>query len=169
MNFGQALEVLKQGGRVSRVGWNGKGMWLQLQVPTPDSKMSLPYIYMHTSDKNLVPWLASQTDMLAEDWETIPVPNGEKMWDVILESGLTFKQADKIARSSRYTAITRPCWNGFHYYGIFNKRFVLFGDGLIKEVPKCRAYDTDKNDWCVVGRNSKATILVGEHIRDYPL
>lgn len=68
MNFGQAIEALKVGRRVQRVGWNGKGMWLELQVPDEHSKMTLPYIFMSTVDGDLVPWLASQTDMLAEDW-----------------------------------------------------------------------------------------------------
>jgi hypothetical protein len=68
LNFGQAIEALKQGKRVAREGWNGKGMWLNLQMPDLHSKMTLPYIYMFTADKNLVPWLASQTDVLAEDW-----------------------------------------------------------------------------------------------------
>ena len=68
MNFGDALQALKAGKRVSRAGWNGKGMWLELQVPDAHSKMTLPYIYMKTVDDNRVPWLASQTDMLAEDW-----------------------------------------------------------------------------------------------------
>lgn len=69
MDFGQAIERLKQGGRVSRAGWGGKGMYLELQVPDEHSKMTSPYIYMKTADDNLVPWLASQTDVLAEDWE----------------------------------------------------------------------------------------------------
>jgi len=73
MNFGQAIESLKAGKKVSRSGWNGKSMWLALQVPDEHSKMSLPYIYMFTADKKLVPWLASQTDMLAEDWSEILV------------------------------------------------------------------------------------------------
>lgn len=68
MHFGQAIEALKAGGAVARNGWNGKGMWLKLQVPDAGSKMSLPYIYMFTADQNLVPWLASQTDVLADDW-----------------------------------------------------------------------------------------------------
>lgn len=72
MNFGEALSYLKAGSRVSRSGWNGKGMWLELQTPTETSKMTLPYIYMKTADNNLVPWLASQTDVLAEDWNAIP-------------------------------------------------------------------------------------------------
>ena len=68
MNFGQAIQALKNGSKVSRNGWNGKNMWLALQVPDTNSKMSLPYIYMFTADAKLVPWLASQTDVLAEDW-----------------------------------------------------------------------------------------------------
>lgn len=69
MNFGQAIEALKAGKCVSRAGWNGKGMWLALQVPDAHSKMSRPYIYMKTADGKLVPWVASQTDILANDWE----------------------------------------------------------------------------------------------------
>lgn len=68
MNFGDALFNLKAGEKVTRRGWNGKGMWLALQIPDAHSKMSLPYIYMKTADDKLVPWLASQTDVLAEDW-----------------------------------------------------------------------------------------------------
>lgn len=77
MNFGQALEALKAGKRVARRGWNGKGIYLEMQRPDAHSKMTLPYIYIVTNDlvtdnpeapKGVVPWLASQTDMLREDW-----------------------------------------------------------------------------------------------------
>ncbi len=71
MNFGDAISALKQGKRVSRAGWNGKGMWLELQVPDAHSKMTLPYIFMKTADNHQVPWLASQTDMLGEDWGVV--------------------------------------------------------------------------------------------------
>ena len=67
-DFGEALSHLKMGGRAYRKGWIGKGMWIELQRPDKHSKMTLPYIYMKTADNNLVPWLASQTDMLSEDW-----------------------------------------------------------------------------------------------------
>jgi len=70
-DFGWALMLLKQGLRVAREGWNGKGMWLELQRPDSHSKMTLPYIYMSTAQGDLVPWLASQTDMLAEDWAEV--------------------------------------------------------------------------------------------------
>lgn len=69
--FGKALEALQSGRRVTRRGWNGKGMWIALQKPDAYSKMTAPYIYMKTADGSLVPWLASQTDLLADDWEVI--------------------------------------------------------------------------------------------------
>ncbi len=74
MNFGNALEILKRGGKVRRDGWNGVGLWLELQTPDVRSKMTLPYIYINypndakTTPGARVPWLASQTDVLAEDW-----------------------------------------------------------------------------------------------------
>lgn len=71
MNFGRALEALKNGMSVARTGWNGKGMWLRLVSPDETEANyvyeKLPYIEMKTADFKLVPWLASQTDMLAED------------------------------------------------------------------------------------------------------
>jgi len=70
-DFGEALNVLRQDGAVARTGWNGKNMWLRLQVPDAHSKMTLPYIYMYTAQGDLVPWLASQTDILATDWEEV--------------------------------------------------------------------------------------------------
>lgn len=69
-----ALHAMRSGQRVARHGWNGKGMWLQLQVPDEHSKMTLPYIYLnYPASKEhpigaRVPWVASQTDMLANDW-----------------------------------------------------------------------------------------------------
>ena len=80
MNFGKAIELLKQGKKLKRKGWNGKGIYIELQIPDINSKMTLPYIYIVTNGlvtdnpnapKGVVPWLASQTDMLAEDWEVI--------------------------------------------------------------------------------------------------
>ncbi len=72
MDFGDAIAALKAGLKVARAGWNGKGMWLNLQVPDAHSKMTLPYIYMFTADKHQVPWLASQTDVLSSDWSVVP-------------------------------------------------------------------------------------------------
>lgn len=70
-SFSSALTILKDGGHVARAGWNGKNMWLGLRRPDANSKMSLPYIYMCTAQGDLVPWLASQTDLLADDWQLV--------------------------------------------------------------------------------------------------
>jgi hypothetical protein len=78
LTFGNALELLKLGFKMARHGWNGKGIFISLQVPDENSFMTHPYIYIDTSDnpcapRDRVPWFATQTDMLAEDWRT---------WDV---------------------------------------------------------------------------------------
>lgn len=86
MDFGQALEVLKNNNLVARKGWNGKGMFLYL---VPGSTFAVnrepllgiydegtkvnyrPHIDMKTADGSCVPWVASQTDLLADDWEYV--------------------------------------------------------------------------------------------------
>lgn len=67
-DFGWAIRSMKVGKKVSRDGWNGKGMYLGLQIPDAGSMNTLPYIYMITVTGDRVPWLASQTDMLSSDW-----------------------------------------------------------------------------------------------------
>ena len=80
MNFETALRELKIGAKVARKGWNGKGIFIELQVPDEHSKMTHPYIFIDTTGlqtenpdapKSRVPWLASQTDILAEDWTIV--------------------------------------------------------------------------------------------------
>lgn len=86
MTFGGAIEALKRGSKVSRSGWNGKGMYLVLvtggtvEHPLVESGAeveALPAIGMWTVNfvgrrAFLHGWLASQTDMLAEDWSIVP-------------------------------------------------------------------------------------------------
>lgn len=72
MSFGDALRALTAGNRVARSGWNGQGMWVALLPPSAGSDMTRPYLYIKTVDNALVPWVASQTDLLAEDWVTVP-------------------------------------------------------------------------------------------------
>ena len=83
MNFSEALALIKAGKRVSRSGWNGKGMFIFL-VPGSVFKVSREpllsilgegtevnyhgHVDMHTADGMIVPWLCSQTDLLADDW-----------------------------------------------------------------------------------------------------
>lgn len=83
LSFGLAIEVMKKGGRVARAGWNGKGLSLSIVAPGMGNPMTLPFICMHypmhpASDAApanhigaTVPWLASQTDMLADDWQVV--------------------------------------------------------------------------------------------------
>lgn len=70
-DFGWAIRHLKNGGRVARTGWSDNYLHLELQKPELLSKMTLPYMYMKTADGNLVPWMVSQIDMLAEDWFSV--------------------------------------------------------------------------------------------------
>jgi hypothetical protein len=86
VNFGQALDALKSAKKVAREGWNGKGMFIFL-VPGSVFNVNRPpllgiypegtqiryhaHIDMKTADGQVVPWLASQTDVLAEDWQEL--------------------------------------------------------------------------------------------------
>ena len=85
LTFSQALTHVKNGIKMQRVGWNGKGMFIFL-VPGSTFIVNRPpllgiypegtqikyhaHIDMKTADDQVVPWLASQTDVLAEDWQT---------------------------------------------------------------------------------------------------
>lgn len=68
-DIGWAVKQMWNGQKVTRSGWNGRGQFLALQVPDKGSKMTLPYIYISTVHRDLVPWLSSQTDILATDWQ----------------------------------------------------------------------------------------------------
>lgn len=74
MDFSAALQNLKDGNHVQRQGWNGKGMFLFLipgnSIVIDERKLS-PFIAIKDTQGNLVPWLASQTDLLAEDWQLV--------------------------------------------------------------------------------------------------
>ncbi len=81
MDFGEALRAMKFGAKCRRIGWNGEGIYIAICRPkstvSPDD-MTGPFIYIDTyrlksdnvfAPRCRVPWLASQTDMLADDWE----------------------------------------------------------------------------------------------------
>lgn len=89
VGFGIALTALKMGNRISRQGWNGKGMYLYMvgagrYQPTTETGHRIaashqdylvpyrPYIAMFTVDKDVVPWVASQSDLLMDDWIILP-------------------------------------------------------------------------------------------------
>jgi hypothetical protein len=70
-SFSEALELLKMGKKVTRIGWNGEGQFIEMQKVTDLSKMTKPYLFIHTVQGDLVPWLASQTDLLSNDWQEV--------------------------------------------------------------------------------------------------
>ena len=80
VDFSRALLKLKDGRKVARSGWNGKGMWLIMASEGTFGQEGhvmgvigdlIPFIVMKTADDKFVPWLASQTDLLADDWEVV--------------------------------------------------------------------------------------------------
>lgn len=72
-DIGWAVEQMRRGERVRRAGWNGKGMFLQLDRGDASGMTGrrLPYVEMRTVQGHYVPWLCSQTDLLASDWELV--------------------------------------------------------------------------------------------------
>lgn len=90
MNFSDALHHLLKFEKLQREGWNGKGMWIALvngrdwdvkdRIKVEHNRSQseqvllkhLPWIMMRTADNGIVPWLASQTDILAVDWQLAP-------------------------------------------------------------------------------------------------
>lgn len=87
MDIGEALRAAREGDRITRAGWNGEGMWVAYQAGYPDGIpinentaratglvqgtvcRFLPYLMLRTVDGAFVPWVISQTDVLAQDWE----------------------------------------------------------------------------------------------------
>lgn len=78
-SFGEAIKYLKRGLKVARKGWNDKDMYIRYVEPYTDKAYRVteqeptdgtlqPYIAMKTADNGFIPWLASQADMLADDW-----------------------------------------------------------------------------------------------------
>lgn len=86
MNFEQALHAVKHGAHIARRGWNGKGMWV-FYVPPEAAQVPhkfgggypvQAFLMMKTADDTIVPWLISQSDVLATDWE-VAMPPGRLM------------------------------------------------------------------------------------------
>jgi hypothetical protein len=93
-DFSDALRMVKAGRKMARSGWNGKGMWIVFQKAYPEGIpinantaeaiglpqgtvcRFLPYLMLRTADGSFVPWLASQTDLLADDWAVVDDTKG---------------------------------------------------------------------------------------------
>lgn len=71
MDFGEVLAALKAGQACARRGWHGEDMCIALMQPKVGSGVTLPFILFCTPEGDVVPWVASQTDLLAEDWEVV--------------------------------------------------------------------------------------------------
>lgn len=69
MTFADALHEAFNGNTISRSGWNGKGQWVGVQYPDSNSKMDEPYLYLCNTSGKLVPWVPSQGDLFAGDWD----------------------------------------------------------------------------------------------------
>lgn len=70
MTFSEALAYLKKGKRLTRKGWNGKGLFVEAQFPDEHSKMGNPYLFIDASALGgaKTPWVPSQTDLFGKDW-----------------------------------------------------------------------------------------------------
>ena len=106
MNFGEAITLLKVGHQLQRKGWNGKDMWIGMQIPDAYSRMTLPYIYMRTEDEQMVSWVASQTDMLSDDWQEYVAPTQIKLSKVIEHVNKVFDKAYTLSQP-RVTAMKK--------------------------------------------------------------
>ena len=72
-DIGWAVAKMQRGSAVTRRGWNGKGMYLAIREPIPEDlgAMTQPYVFIKTVQGDLIPWLCSQADLLANDWEEV--------------------------------------------------------------------------------------------------
>jgi hypothetical protein len=78
MDFSDALICIKEGDKVAREGWNGKGMFLFFTDGREEfNQIYLPYISMRNAQGHIVPWLASQSDVLADDWSIVSIEDSE--------------------------------------------------------------------------------------------
>lgn len=90
MDFSEALHRVRAGAKITRTGWNGAGQWVVYQpgypqgIPInantaqatgmPEGTVAVfrPYLMMHAADATFVPWVASTSDLLADDWRELP-------------------------------------------------------------------------------------------------
>jgi hypothetical protein len=120
MNFGEAIAIIKAGIPVAREGWNGKGMFIyfvQANSYAPTTEVAkarfggahVPYrayIAMKTVDNDVVPWVASQTDILADDWQIAGEISIEKTKPMKLDdlSKMASQEFDRVYKA------TKPHW-----------------------------------------------------------
>lgn len=155
LSFGMAIEAMKQGRRVTRRGWNGRGMYIfladrvELLTMADLSELAgeaecLPCIVMRNAQRKLVPgWLASQTDMLADDWMLLP-DCGMMSWP----------QAEEAIKEGKAVCRTADGWEGVHFVGLIEEPEELAGkvcmvtkEGTIHPDWEPTPDDLTGNDW----------------------
>ena len=158
LNFGLALEAAKKGMRIARAGWNGKGMYVflademdfhtyaDLSEFEENCVKVLDCLCMRTADGSICPgWLASQTDMLADDWTVL---DGEACW-----TWENAKEAMKVG-----AAVRRKGWEDDSWVAILEEPAELKGkickvsdeDGLIEPDWEPEGEDLAARDWHIV-------------------
>lgn len=164
LSFGLALETMKQGRRVTRRGWNGKGMYIFLADTVDLHTMAdlselagevegLPCIVMRNAQRELVPgWLASQTDMLADDWVLLP------------DCGMmTWPQAEEYIQAGKAVCRIADNWDCVHFVAelqepeeLAGKVCMVMKDGTIYPDWEPTPDDLTCNDWFEVYLPGKA-------------
>jgi hypothetical protein len=71
MDFSTALILAKQGAKICRSGWNGKGQFVTSQYPDAGSQNTVPYLWLKNAQGDRVPWVPSQGDLFVQDWEVL--------------------------------------------------------------------------------------------------
>lgn len=162
MDIGDVVRAMKADPtkRFARKGWNGKNMYIQLQVPDEHSKMTLPYVYMKTAQGDLVPWLCSQADLTSEDYFEVKTSD-MTFGDVI--NALLKDHSKMFARRSdlRYALYLKE--NGDERYSLY----LTTADGqgyftgfYCNYVEDCGCGDMLADDWVEVRIENKELVIV---------
>ena len=156
MNFGLALEAAKKGKKIARKGWNGKGMYVFLidiadmhtdaDIGNLEGKdvTVMDCLAMKCADDSICPgWLASQTDMLADDWMLLP-DCGMMSWP----------QAEEAIKEGKAVCRKADGWEGVHFVGLIEEPEELAGkvcmvtrDGTIHPDWQPGPDDLTGSDW----------------------
>lgn len=111
MDFSTALAAIKAGSRITREGWNATGQWAALQVPDEHSKMQRPYMYLKTANDELVPWVPTQSDLMADDWRLFDPRDARPGGPFVGTVGLPTYRCHKVVSAGKIVKV-EPAPNG---------------------------------------------------------
>jgi hypothetical protein len=148
--IGDAVELLRAGQKIYRIGWNGKAMWLGMNQPTEDSELDVPYIYIHTTQGLRMPWNASQADLLATDWTACEKVRSESSEPPTESPQMTCAEALVSIKSGRNKA-RRAGWETEHWVLFTGRTLVVSQGSQWKPITEWwpNASDLFANDWIV--------------------